>query len=254
MEKGNNLKKKNCNKKFCYDCLQKSFPNYWENRINKDWKCPCCFNECGCNQCKKNLIKIQISENSNINQNQNEDLVNNKNENVKNKFLISANNMYYNHNNNSNFVYNDKVYTVDNSNIIVSKEICRKDNSGFQMNLNYANKSLIAAKESENLYDQRFNLYKDLVNNKKDDNENFDFRSGSNNNCNSNALASNCRTFNICNDKNKIESKIMKIVEKKSINTKPRNEYIPESMFLNLKRLREEYTNVYDKYKDSIKL
>lgn len=50
-------KKKTCNKKFCYDCLKKHFPSYYESRFNKDWKCPCCFNECYCGQCKKNIIK-----------------------------------------------------------------------------------------------------------------------------------------------------------------------------------------------------
>jgi hypothetical protein len=52
-EKTCNLKKKTCNKKFCYDCLQKNFPSFWENRMSKDWKCPCCLNECPCSQCKK---------------------------------------------------------------------------------------------------------------------------------------------------------------------------------------------------------
>ena len=51
------IKKKLCNKKFCYDCLQKSFPSFWEIRNNKDWQCPCCSSECRCSQCRKNLIK-----------------------------------------------------------------------------------------------------------------------------------------------------------------------------------------------------
>jgi hypothetical protein len=56
------FKKKHCNKKFCYDCLQKNFPVYWENRGNKKWKCPCCQNECNCQQCKKLLKKNSIKE------------------------------------------------------------------------------------------------------------------------------------------------------------------------------------------------
>ena len=52
-----NNKKKSCNKKFCYDCLQKNFPSFWGIRNNKDWKCPCCSDECTCIQCKKNMIK-----------------------------------------------------------------------------------------------------------------------------------------------------------------------------------------------------
>jgi len=52
-----NNKKKSCNKKFCYDCLQKNFPSFWGSRNNKDWKCPCCSDECTCIQCKKNMIK-----------------------------------------------------------------------------------------------------------------------------------------------------------------------------------------------------
>jgi hypothetical protein len=56
------LKKKTCNKKFCYDCLQKNFPIFWENRGNKKWKCPCCLSECNCPQCKKLMKKNSIKE------------------------------------------------------------------------------------------------------------------------------------------------------------------------------------------------
>jgi len=95
----------------------------------------------------------------------------------------------------------------------------------------------------------------DDLNNKKTYNDNFDVR---NKISKKNAFGKDyCdgTTFNlnIYQDKNKIDCKIMKIVEKKSIYNKPRNDCIPESMFLNLKRLREEYTKVYEKYKDSIK-
>ena len=55
--------KKICNKKFCYDCLQKNFTLFWTNRSNKDWRCPCCTDECTCVQCKKNLIKEKNSLN-----------------------------------------------------------------------------------------------------------------------------------------------------------------------------------------------
>lgn len=50
-------KRKSCNKKFCFDCLEKHFPVFWEKRNNKDWKCPCCSFECTCIQCKKCVIK-----------------------------------------------------------------------------------------------------------------------------------------------------------------------------------------------------
>ena len=52
-------KKKNCNKKFCYDCLQKYFTQLWELRDLKSWKCPCCLGLCTCSQCKKNWMKIK---------------------------------------------------------------------------------------------------------------------------------------------------------------------------------------------------
>lgn len=65
-----NSKKKTCNKKFCYDCLQKSFPTFWENRNAKDWKCPCCLGECVCIQCKKFWIK---QKSANLKQNMNRD-------------------------------------------------------------------------------------------------------------------------------------------------------------------------------------
>jgi hypothetical protein len=67
------MKKKKCNKKFCYDCLNKNFPIYWENRGNKKWKCPCCLNECDCNQCKKLWIKKNnLWKMNNINVNNND--------------------------------------------------------------------------------------------------------------------------------------------------------------------------------------
>lgn len=55
-------KRKTCNKKFCFDCLEKNFPVFWETRNNKDWKCPCCCGECICNQCKKNMLKVVTKE------------------------------------------------------------------------------------------------------------------------------------------------------------------------------------------------
>ncbi len=64
------FKKKSCNKKFCYDCLKENFPKFWESRAKKDWKCPCCLNECNCSQCKKNWIK----EKSNMKTNKTEQL------------------------------------------------------------------------------------------------------------------------------------------------------------------------------------
>jgi hypothetical protein len=60
-----NLKKKNCNKKFCYECLQKVFPNFWQKINNKDWKCPCCLDECLCSQCKK-LLKTKLKNTEQI--------------------------------------------------------------------------------------------------------------------------------------------------------------------------------------------
>jgi hypothetical protein len=58
-EKTNITKKKTCNKKFCYDCLQKNFPSFWDSRSSKDWRCPCCLNECPCSQCKKIWVKLK---------------------------------------------------------------------------------------------------------------------------------------------------------------------------------------------------
>lgn len=58
IEPGNKQsKRKTCNKKFCFDCLEKHFPLFWEKRNNKDWKCPCCSYDCTCVQCKKRVIK-----------------------------------------------------------------------------------------------------------------------------------------------------------------------------------------------------
>lgn len=62
---GKSMKRKSCNKKFCFDCLEKHFPMFWDKRNNKDWKCPCCSNECNCNQCRKNLLKEYSKERSN---------------------------------------------------------------------------------------------------------------------------------------------------------------------------------------------
>jgi len=56
---GKTAKKKSCNKKFCFDCLEKNFPKHWNNRFNKDWKCPCCSGECFCSYCRKNLLKVK---------------------------------------------------------------------------------------------------------------------------------------------------------------------------------------------------
>ena len=76
----NLTKKKTCNKKFCYDCLQKTFPPFWDTRNSKDWKCPCCLNECPCSQCKKVWIKskpyakmttVEISEEIQLEENEN---------------------------------------------------------------------------------------------------------------------------------------------------------------------------------------
>jgi hypothetical protein len=50
-------KKKNCNKKFCFDCLEKHFPLHWNTRLSKDWKCPCCTADCNCSQCRKLILK-----------------------------------------------------------------------------------------------------------------------------------------------------------------------------------------------------
>lgn len=50
-------KKKNCNKKFCFDCLEKHFPLHWNTRLSKDWRCPCCTEDCSCSQCKKLILK-----------------------------------------------------------------------------------------------------------------------------------------------------------------------------------------------------
>ena len=50
-------KKKNCNKKFCFDCLEKHFPLHWNTRLSKDWRCPCCTEDCCCSQCKKLMLK-----------------------------------------------------------------------------------------------------------------------------------------------------------------------------------------------------
>ena len=50
-------KKKNCNKKFCFDCLEKHFPLHWNTRLSKDWKCPCCTADCNCSQCRKLVMK-----------------------------------------------------------------------------------------------------------------------------------------------------------------------------------------------------
>ena len=63
-------KKSTCSKKFCFECLEKSFPEFFINKDNKDWKCPCCSGECKCHQCiksnsKKNvqLNQLNISDN-----------------------------------------------------------------------------------------------------------------------------------------------------------------------------------------------
>ena len=56
-ESSKTTKKKTCNKKFCYDCLSKHFPSFWETRNNRDWKCPCCCNKCTCKQCQKIILK-----------------------------------------------------------------------------------------------------------------------------------------------------------------------------------------------------
>lgn len=50
-------KRKTCNKKFCFSCLEKNFPVFYENRFSKDWQCPCCSGECFCLHCKKINLK-----------------------------------------------------------------------------------------------------------------------------------------------------------------------------------------------------
>lgn len=47
------VKRKSCNKKFCFGCLEKNFPKCYTNRFNKEWHCPCCTGECFCPHCKK---------------------------------------------------------------------------------------------------------------------------------------------------------------------------------------------------------
>jgi len=215
--------------------------------VNKDWKCPCCFNECSCNQCKKNWIKIQNSENYNYKVNHNEETINHKNEKKENIFFEK--NKKINRINYCINLYNDKVFPVDNNNLIVSKDICVLEDSGLGKNLNKSSKNL---DDKGNEFCDNFN--QDYFINEKTEDEKFYFVNDENNNNYINLSKDNCRSFSIYQDKNKIDNKIMKIIEKKTINTKARNEYIPESMFLNLKRLREEYTKEYEKYKDSTKL
>lgn len=60
------LKRKSCNKKFCYDCLKKHFPSFWETRDNRDWKCPCCCNKCTCKLCRKTFCKEFSKEKKNL--------------------------------------------------------------------------------------------------------------------------------------------------------------------------------------------
>jgi len=55
-------KKRSCNKKFCFDCLEKHFIKHWESRLNKDWKCPCCTEECNCINCKRVQIREKKDE------------------------------------------------------------------------------------------------------------------------------------------------------------------------------------------------
>lgn len=57
-------KKRTCNKKFCFDCLKKHFPLYWETRFSKEWQCPCCSGDCLCIQCKKNSQREKLDSES----------------------------------------------------------------------------------------------------------------------------------------------------------------------------------------------
>lgn len=59
---GKHGKKRSCNKKFCFDCLEKHFLKHWESRLKKDWKCPCCTDECNCVNCRKIQIKEKKEE------------------------------------------------------------------------------------------------------------------------------------------------------------------------------------------------
>lgn len=77
-------KKSTCSKKFCFECLEKSFPEFFINKDNKDWKCPCCSGECKCHQCiKSNSKKIVIS---------NQILDNEKHKEINNNFDSAVNN------------------------------------------------------------------------------------------------------------------------------------------------------------------
>lgn len=51
------VKRKACNKKFCFSCLEKNFPTFYANRFSKNWQCPCCSGECFCLHCKKLNLK-----------------------------------------------------------------------------------------------------------------------------------------------------------------------------------------------------
>jgi len=204
--------------------------------MNKDWKCPCCFNECFCNQCKKNLIKIQKNNtNTNFLEKNSIDIY------EYNLLGNSCDQIHSTEDKNKN-VFNEKVYPNSN-NIIISKDICEQKQDLKNRN-DYFYEMKIENRDFEKSESDIFFTNQEIKN-KNDIIEKKEIRLDNN--------IKQSKILNLYSDKAIIDNKFMKIIEKRTNFNRQKIEYVPESMFLNLKRLREEYTKALDHYKDSIK-
>lgn len=61
----NNSKKRACDKTFCYNCLSANFPLFLTEIKSREWKCPCCMDQCQCSSCRKNKTKVPKSNMNN---------------------------------------------------------------------------------------------------------------------------------------------------------------------------------------------
>jgi hypothetical protein len=158
--------------------------------------------------------------------------------------------------------YNDNIYTFDNNLIIPKKDICQKEeNNDKEIYINYKimeDKIIINDNMNIITIDEKkvpnFSCKNIIHLNEKNNSIDLNVSKKDNINVNKNNFSNTQnKILEIFQEKNNFDDKVMKIIEKRNIISRAKHEYVPDSIFLNLKRLKEEYFLIYDKYKNSIK-